>query len=119
MARTWQRAWDGGPEAAQEPATVEAVPQPRTRFAAPHPPRGQLGQHDGAASRSSCPLPAGSYGPVERFFDELWKGTANRVFTDLGQIEQLLQNLVRDYIQQPQKVKQLTQYLHGARPIDY
>ncbi|WP_181163818.1 hypothetical protein [Pontibacter mangrovi] len=45
---------------------------------------------------------------MERCFEELRQGTANKVFADIGQIEQLLESLVKDYIQQPQKVKQLT-----------
>lgn len=55
---------------------------------------------------TACP----ELNPVERFFEELRKGTANRVFTDLAEIEQLLERLVQDYIRKPKKVKQLTLY---------
>lgn len=53
---------------------------------------------------TACP----ELNPVERFFEELRKGTANQVFENLQQVEQLLESLVKAYIQQPQAVKQLT-----------
>lgn len=60
---------------------------------------------------TACP----ELNPVERFFEELRKGTANKVFSHLAEIEQLLERLVKDYIQQPQKVKQLTLYPYMER----
>lgn len=75
---------------------------------------------DGAAAHTAQPW--GQYGldwqrlptacpelnPVERFFEELRKWTANHIFADLQQIEQLLESLVKEYMQQPEAVKQLT-----------
>ena len=74
------------------------------------------GQHglDWQRLPTACP----ELNPVERFFEELRKWTANQVFTDIGQIEQWLENMVRDYMQQPQAVKQLTLFPYiaeGAR----
>ncbi|GAA4437350.1 hypothetical protein GCM10023188_31440 [Pontibacter saemangeumensis] len=59
---------------------------------------------------SGCP----ELNPVERFFEELRKWTANQVFTDIGQIEQWLESMVRKYMQQPQAVKQLTLFPYIA-----
>ncbi len=53
---------------------------------------------------TACP----ELNPVERFFEELRKFTANQVFNDKQQIEELLVKLVTKYMSQPQQVKQLT-----------
>ena len=53
---------------------------------------------------TACP----ELNPVERFFQEMRKGTANRIFDDIKQLEQLLESLVKEYMQQPKHVKQLT-----------
>ena len=53
---------------------------------------------------TACP----ELNPVERFFQEMRKWTANRVFDDIKQLEQLLESLVKEYMQQPEQVKQLT-----------
>lgn len=51
---------------------------------------------------------------MERFFEELCKGTANQVFTDLQQVEQQFESLVKEYMQQPETVKQLTLFPYIA-----
>lgn len=53
---------------------------------------------------TACP----ELNPVERFFQELRKWTANQIFETIQQLEQLLESLVKAYMQQPQLVKQLT-----------
>ena len=53
---------------------------------------------------TACP----ELNPVERFFEELRKSTANRVFDNKLQIEELLSKLMTAYVSQPQQIKQLT-----------
>jgi hypothetical protein len=48
--------------------------------------------------------------PVERFFEELRKYTANRVFDNKEQVEKLIASLVIEFQDQPQKIKKLTLY---------
>ncbi|TXK29855.1 hypothetical protein FVR03_20255 [Pontibacter qinzhouensis] len=62
---------------------------------------------------TACP----ELNPVERFFEELRKWTANQVFADLQQIEKLLESLVRGYMQQPEAVKQLTLFPYIAKCV--
>jgi hypothetical protein len=50
--------------------------------------------------------------PVERFFEELRKPTANQVFANRGQLEDCLTRLIVDYQQQPEKVSKLTFYAY-------
>lgn len=59
---------------------------------------------------TACP----ELNPVERFFEELRKWTANHVFANLQQIEQLLESIVKEYMQQPEAVKQLTLFPYMA-----
>lgn len=53
-----------------------------------------------------------SYGqelnPVERFFGEMRKATANKIYKDINEIEQLLYNEVLIWINDKERVKQLT-----------
>lgn len=60
---------------------------------------------------TACP----ELNPVERFFEELRKWTANQVFGNIQQLERLLENHVRGYIQQPELVKQLTLFPYMAQ----
>jgi transposase len=57
-------------------------------------------------------LPLPSYGqelnPVERFFAEIRKVTANVVYKDINEIEQLLQNEVIQWINDKKRMKKLT-----------
>lgn len=53
---------------------------------------------------TACP----ELNPVERFFLELRKQTANTVWQDKEQIERVLQNLIQMYNQNPQTVINLT-----------
>lgn len=55
---------------------------------------------------TACP----ELNPVERFFEELRAGTANRVFDSKQQVEDLLESLLLDYQNHPQQVKDLTLY---------
>ena len=63
-------------------------------------------QHDLDWQRlpTACP----ELNPVERFFQEMRKWTANKVFDNKEQLEQLLESLVKEYMQQPKEVIQLT-----------
>jgi transposase len=57
-------------------------------------------------------LPLPSYGqelnPVERFFGEMRKATANKIYKDINEIEQLLQNEVIKWIDDKERMKKLT-----------
>ncbi len=53
---------------------------------------------------AACP----ELNPVERFFEELRKFTANEVFEDIEQIENLIDKLVNEYICNPTAVCKLT-----------
>ena len=57
-------------------------------------------------------LPLPSYGqelnPVERFFGEMRKATANKIYTDINEIEQLLQAEVFKWINDKERMKKLT-----------
>ena len=57
-------------------------------------------------------LPLPSYGqelnPVERFFGEMRKATANKIYKDINEIEQLLQNEVINWIDDKERMKKLT-----------
>jgi transposase len=57
-------------------------------------------------------LPLPSYGqelnPVERFFGEMRKATANKIHTDINEIEQLLQDEVLKWIDDKERMKKLT-----------
>lgn len=55
---------------------------------------------------TACP----ELNPVERFFEELRKYTANRVFDNKEQVEKLIASLVIEFQDQPQKIKKLTLY---------
>lgn len=55
---------------------------------------------------TACP----ELNPVERFFEELRKHTANRVFDNKEQVEKLLASLVIEFKDQPQKIKKLALY---------
>lgn len=55
---------------------------------------------------TACP----ELNPVERFFEELRKHTANRVFDNKEQVEKLIASLVIEFKNQPQKIKRLTLY---------
>ena len=66
----------------------------------------QGGEVDWEKLPTACP----ELNPVERFFEQLRAGTANRVFDSKQQVEQLLENLITEYQHQPQAVMQLTLY---------
>jgi transposase len=66
------------------------------------------GQIEWVKLPTACP----ELNPVERFFEELRKSTSNRVWESKAQVEQLLEKLVEEYRQQPQQLKQLTQYAY-------
>lgn len=53
---------------------------------------------------AACP----ELNPVERFFEELRKYTANEVFDELKQIEDLIEKLVNEYMANPTAVTKLT-----------
>jgi len=57
-------------------------------------------------------LPLPSYGqelnPVERFFGEMRKVTANKIFKDINEIEKLLYDEVRIWINDKERMKKLT-----------
>lgn len=53
---------------------------------------------------AACP----ELNPVERFFEELRKYTANEVFDDLQQVETFIEKLVNEYICNPTAVAKLT-----------
>ncbi len=57
-------------------------------------------------------LPLPSYGqelnPVERFFGELRKSTANRTYKDIQEIENLLDNEIVEWLNNKDKMKKLT-----------
>lgn len=55
---------------------------------------------------TACP----ELNPVERFFEELRKGTANRVWESKQQLEEYLQRLVLNCINAPDAVVKLTLY---------
>lgn len=52
--------------------------------------------------------------PVERFFEELRKYMANKVFDNKQQVEKLISNLVTEFKEQTQKIKKLTLYPYIA-----
>jgi len=45
---------------------------------------------------------------VERFFEELRAKTSNKVFADKQQVEDCIENLIREYNHQPQLISNLT-----------
>lgn len=53
---------------------------------------------------TACP----ELNPVERFFEELRRYTANRVFDNKEQVEELMGNLMQQYLRQPEKIKSIT-----------
>jgi len=57
-------------------------------------------------------LPLPSYGqelnPVERFFGEMRKATANRIYKDIAQIEKLLDDEVANWMEDKKRMKKLT-----------
>lgn len=53
---------------------------------------------------TACP----ELNPVERFFEELRRHTANRIFQDKEQVELLLEKLIQEFIHKPHKVKNIT-----------
>lgn len=77
---------------------------------------------DGAAShRSNLAIPPGidlqllppycpELNPVERFFQELRKALANRIYDDLQQVEQIIEEQLQQYWQKPYRIKQLTDW---------
>ena len=64
---------------------------------------------------SACP----ELNPVERFFKELRGRLANRVFDSLEQAYKAVENVVRQFEQQPQVVSQLTlfPYIQNTQPL--
>jgi len=48
--------------------------------------------------------------PVERFFEELRKELANRVFESIEEVEDYLTMILQQYYHNPQRIIQLTQY---------
>lgn len=53
---------------------------------------------------TACP----ELNPVERFFEELRRHTANRIFESKQQVEVLIEKLLLEFIQNPEKVKSIT-----------
>jgi transposase len=53
------------------------------------------------------PAYSGELNPVERLIEELRKSTANRVFNNLGEIEEVLIEALREYIDNRDKVESL------------
>lgn len=75
------------------------------------------GAHKSAAKRlpdgiSVIPLPAYSpeLNPVERFFQELRRRIANRIFSSLEELEDALSEALQEYFQDRKKVKELCAY---------
>ena len=73
--------------------------------------------HKSAAKRlpdgmSFIPLPPDSpeLNPVERFFQELRRKIANRLFSSLEELESALSEAMEEYFQDTEKVKQLCAY---------
>ncbi len=58
----------------------------------------------------SLPTACPELNPVERFFEELRKLVANRVFQDKRHIEECLTFWINDYQHQPEHIIQLTQF---------
>lgn len=58
----------------------------------------------------SLPTACPELNPVERFFEELRKILANRIFEDKRQVEQCLTFWLNDYQKQPEQIIQLTQF---------
>jgi transposase len=58
----------------------------------------------------SLPTACPELNPVERFFEELRKILANRIFEDKNQVEQCLTFWINDYQKQPDTLIQLTQF---------
>lgn len=58
----------------------------------------------------SLPTACRELNPVERFFEELRKVLANRVFEDKGQVEQCLTFWISDYQKQPEQLSQLINF---------
>ena len=48
--------------------------------------------------------------PVERFFEELRRKTANRIFDSLEQLETVLVEVIQEYVDDKQKIRQLCGY---------
>lgn len=48
--------------------------------------------------------------PVERFFEELRKWMSNKVYDTIEQVEQDIEQVLAQYYNNPDKVKQLTLY---------
>ena len=67
-------------------------------------------------------LPLPSYGqelnPVERFFGELRKATANKIHKDINEIEQLLENEVINWIKDKERMKKLTYWKYIKEQIE-
>lgn len=67
-------------------------------------------------------LPLPSYGqelnPVERFFGELRKATANKIHKDINEIEQLLENEVINWIKDKERMKKLTYWNYIKEQIE-
>jgi hypothetical protein len=63
-------------------------------------------------------LPAASpeLNPVERFFEELRKDLADKVFDTIEQVEAHLISILQKYYQNPQVIMQLTQYPYISLP---
>jgi transposase len=54
--------------------------------------------------------------PVERFFQELRKETANRVFATIEEVENYLSGVLQKYYQNPQTITSLTLYPYIRLP---
>jgi len=67
-------------------------------------------------------LPLPSYGqelnPVERFFGEMRKVTANRIYKDIAMIEKLLDNEVANWMEDKQRMKKLTYWNWIAEQVE-
>jgi transposase len=70
----------------------------------------QGGLLPGSIHWQSLPTACPELNPVERFFEELRKVVANRVFEDKNQIEECLSFWINEYQKQPEQIMQLTQF---------
>lgn len=61
-------------------------------------------QIDWVKQPTACP----ELNPVERFFEELRRHTSNRVFANKQEVEDKIELLIKQYMDQPKKVRSLT-----------
>jgi hypothetical protein len=57
--------------------------------------------------------------PVERYFQEMRKALANRVFDNIRQVEEAIIDECKRYLQNPKMVQQLTLYPYIKNALLY